>query len=39
MGDALLPEASLPDGFAGIVVDLFGLGDVLEPLKQVHKES
>lgn len=34
VGDALSPDASIPGGFAGIVVDLFSDGEVLPELAQ-----
>lgn len=35
MGDALAEDATVPGGFAGIVVDLFAEGQVLPALQQV----
>ncbi|KAL8139042.1 hypothetical protein V2J09_005043 [Rumex salicifolius] len=34
VGDALSPDASIPGGFAGIIVDLFSDGEVLPELAQ-----
>lgn len=35
VGDALAEDATVPGGFAGIVVDLFAEGQVLPALQQV----
>lgn len=39
IGDVFSPEAAIPGGFAGVIVDLFAEGKVLPQLEEVQTSS